>query len=766
VISIRHDARPPDGDCSSGCARSPTRAQIPYRCNRDAIDFAAISGNGTIVSMAARHTGEPRDARGPLDLTRVARNTSGAIVGIAKQEQSFQMSDRRAAEDDWASFVDSIEDYAILRLDVSGRVMSWNQGAQTIKGYSAHEVLGTHFSRFYSPADIAAQRPERELETAARQGRVEDDGWRIRKDGSRFWANVVITALRDGAGTVTGFANVTRDLSARAAVEERLRHSEERFRLLVEAVSDYAIYMLDPGGAVTTWNAGAHKLKGYLAEEIIGQNFSVFFHADDVEAGKPRLELETALRVGRFEEEGFRVRKDGTTFWANVVVTPVRGAGGKLLGFAKVTRDLTERVETERMARELIREQAARAAAQAAENHVRNAALAAQEAARRAEEANRVKDEFLATVSHELRTPLNAIVGWAALLRSRNSDPALIRGLDVIHRNAFAQNKIIDDILDVSRIITGKLRLDPRPVDLINIVRDAIEVMMPSLTAKHLSLTFDPPTYDCVLLADPERLQQVVWNLLSNAVKFSDAGGAVTITIERADDSFVLTVADSGRGIEPAFMPFVFDRFKQADSSVTRRVGGLGLGLAIVRHLVEMHGGEVRARSDGPGRGATFTITLPARAPISKPAAPPAEQPEQAPDTQLPRAASLHGQRVLVVDDEEDARELSRTVLNEAGADVQTASSAREAFALLQSYRPHVLVSDIGMPGEDGFSLIQRVRALPDGEGGNVAAVALTAFTRGQDKTRALAAGFDAHLSKPVHPDELTASVAALARRL
>jgi signal transduction histidine kinase/ActR/RegA family two-component response regulator len=449
-------------------------------------------------------------------------------------------------------------------------------------------------------------------------------------------------------------------------------------------------------------------------------------------------------------------------FWANVVVTPMRDAQGALLGFAKVTRDLSERIEAERVSRELLREQTARAAAQEAEQRIRNAADAAREAAQRAEEANRVKDEFLATVSHELRTPLNAIVGWATLLRNRNTDPSLARGLDVIHRNAFAQNRIIDDILDVSRIITGKLRLDLRQVDLVAIVREAIEVVLPSLVAKGITLSFAPPPRDFKLHADPERLQQVVWNLLSNAVKFSDPGARVTVTVSGTDERYTLAVRDTGRGIEPSFLPYVFDRFKQADSSVTRRVGGLGLGLAIVRHLVELHGGEVRAESEGSGTGSTFTISLPTRA--QEPQELDSEQPAPTVSEQAAREASdcLRDTRVLVIDDEEDALELARTVLVDAGADVRVADSAAAGLELVEAFQPHVLVSDIGMPGEDGYSLIQRVRELHVGRA--IPALALTAFTRGQDKARALSAGFTAHLSKPVNPDDLVHTVAHLAR--
>jgi PAS domain S-box-containing protein len=653
-----------------------------------------------------------------------------------------------------ALLIESVEDYAIFTLGPDGRIASWNRGAQKLKGYSSQEIIGQHFSKFYPAEDLARGKPARELEIASEEGRVEDEGWRVRKDGSLFWANVIITALRDERGETRGFAKITRDLTARRAADEQLRRSEERFRLLVEAVGDYAIYMLDPEGRVATWNTGAQNLKGYTAREIIGESFAAFFPEADVRAGKPMLELEEALKHGRFEEEGYRVRKDGTRFWANVVLAPVRDAAGQLLGFTKVTRDLTQRLEAERVARELVREQAVRAQAEADEARLR-------EAVQRAEQASRVKDEFLATVSHELRTPLNAILGWASLLRARNPESAMAQGVEVIHRNALAQSKIIEDILDVSRIITGKLRLDVRPADLVVIVQEAIEVVRPSALAKQLSIDFASTAEVCTVMVDPERLQQVIWNLLSNAVKFSERGGCITVAMQSSVSEVVLSVTDRGAGIEPAFLPFVFDRFQQADSSSTRRVGGLGLGLAIVRHLVELHGGRAEAKSKGPGTGATFRVTLPNRAlvDVKTPARAGAGTP---PHTTDAAAARLSGTRVLVVEDERDGRELLEAVLTSAGAEVATAASAAEGLDLLQRFRPHVLVSDIGMPEEDGYSLIQRVKALP-GSAASIPSIALTAFTRAQDKTKALAMGFTTHVSKPVNPDDLVITVANLA---
>jgi PAS domain S-box-containing protein len=661
-----------------------------------------------------------------------------------------QPNPRPASFDPWRLVIESVRDYAIFVLDPDGRVMTWNPGAEAIKGYSADEIVGQHFSKFYPASDIEAGKPDLELAIAQRDGRVEDEGWRLRKDGSRFWANVVITALREPNGELYGFAKVTRDLSMRQEVEETLRRSEERFRVLVESVDDYAIYMLDPAGRITTWNRGAENLKGYKAAEVLGKSIRTFFTEEDQRAGKPERELETAKGEGRFEEEGFRVRKDGSRFWANVVVTPIYDGQGRHMGFAKVTRDLTARLAAQQTELDLAREQAARTAAEQAEIVVREAAEAAVQ-------ANRVKDEFLATVSHELRTPLSAILGWASVLNTVELEPSVQRAVSAIQRNALAQKKIIEDILDVSRIITGKLHLDLRPLDLVAIMREAVEVIRPSLSAKQMSLDFASDSPHCIVLGDSDRLLQIAWNLLSNAVKFSKQGGGITVSVRRQAGMVDVSVVDTGSGIDPEFLPSVFDRFMQADSSSTRRHGGLGLGLAIVRHLVELHGGEVEALSAGLGQGATFTFSLPLR--------PSQGQGESVKSrgTDLYAAmaeGALHALRVVVVDDEEDSRELACIVLARAGAEVRTASSASEAFAAVRAFKPHVLVSDIAMPDEDGYSLLRRVMALDALEGGGIPAVALTAYASESDRAKALATGFRAHIAKPLQPDALVTAVA------
>jgi signal transduction histidine kinase/ActR/RegA family two-component response regulator len=382
-----------------------------------------------------------------------------------------------------------------------------------------------------------------------------------------------------------------------------------------------------------------------------------------------------------------------------------------------------------------------------------------------AESANRLKDEFLSTVSHELRTPLTAIKGWAAMLRAGRLDAAQVdRALETIERNAMSQKQIIDGLLDVSRIITGRMCLDVAPLKLGSVIEAAIEAVHPAAEAKgiHLSAMLDSTAE--TVWGDAERLQQVVWNLLSNAVKFAPKGGHVEVRLERADSHVEIAVADNGRGIKPEFLPYVFERFRQEDSGMNRQQGGLGLGLAIVRHLVELHGGTVHAASDGPDKGATFTVSLPIAAarPVS-----PEELRAKAPGGKLApeNPPSLAGVRALFVDDEADARELIAMMLAHGGAEVRTAVSATEALAACDEWRPDVLISDIGMPGEDGYTLIKKLRARESERGGHIPAIALTAYGRREDCLRALSVGYERHIPKPVEPDELLTVVASLANR-
>lgn len=518
--------------------------------------------------------------------------------------------------------IDRVVDYAIFALDPHGNILTWNAGAERLKGYTADEIVGKHFSIFYPPESLAAGRPAEELEIAQKEGRVEDEGWRVRKDGTRFWANVLITALRDDDGKLLGFAKVTRDLTKRRADEEELRQSEQRFRLLVQSVQDYAIFMLDPDGYVATWNEGAQRIKGYSAEEIIGQHFSVFYPPED--AGKPARELEVAARTGKYEEEGWRVRKDGSRFWASVVITAIHDSSGRLAGFAKITRDLTERrAAYDRAisdARRLATEEAARNAAEQRERELQElteelSAQAEELALQRehAEAANRVKSEFLAAMSHELRTPLNAIGGYAQLIQLGLSGPVTdeqMKQLDRVQRSQQHLLNVINDILNFSRMEAGRITYDIHPMP----VRDALDSVAPIIEpmAGGLGISLQVGTCgpDAVALADRSKVEQILINLLSNAVKFTESGGTIELTCGANDKGIWLKVRDTGVGIPAEHIDTIFAPFEQVGRTLASPKEGTGLGLTISRDLARGMGGDLTAESK-IGEGSTFTLILP-----------------------------------------------------------------------------------------------------------------------------------------------------------
>jgi PAS domain S-box-containing protein len=669
------------------------------------------------------------------------------------------------SEERFRLLVESVMDYGIFMLDPDGRITSWNAGAERVHGYQSDEVLGKHVSTFFAPEDVAAAKCEQLLTTAREKGRVEDEGWRVRKDGTRFWVNEVITAVRDERGAFIGFGSVCRDLTERRRAEEDLRRSDERLRLLVASVKDYAIFVLDPSGHVASWNPGAERLKGYKSSEIIGQHFSRFYPEADVRAGKCEMELKVAQQEGRFEDEGWRIRKDGTRFWANVVITPVHDSEGTLIGFAKVTRDLSERKRHEEERITLARAEEARRVAEENQAHARALAEDLSRARDKAEEATRLKDEFLATVGHELRTPLSAILGWGRMLQNGQLNAVkTTRAIDAIVRNAVAQNQIVDDLLDVSRIIAGQLRLDIDLVDIGQVITAALDSVRAAADAKNVAIEALVTPEAGTIKGDFGRLQQVMWNLLNNAVKFTPQGGRVYVSVRRAAAMVEIEVADTGQGISRAFLPRVFDRFTQQEGSNTRKAGGLGLGLAIVKHLVELHGGTVTAHSDGEGLGATFIVCLPlapARLMTPTSSMPAAGLPAE----QITFPAELKGLKVLVVDDEPDARALVQSVLEDGGAIVTVAKNAAEGLTAIAAALPDVIVSDIGMPEADGYEFMRRLRQLPREQGGRIPAVALTAYARADDRRKALLAGFQNHAAKPVDPQELVVVVANLAGR-
>ena len=513
--------------------------------------------------------------------------------------------------------VESVQDYAIFALDPRGYILSWNAGAQRFKGYTADEIIGKHFSIFYPQAKIDEGFPQKELEVAGREGRFEDEGWRIRKDGSRFWANVVITALRSETGELVGYAKVTRDLTERRVAEEALRESEERFRLLVQGVQDYAIFMLDEDGNVATWNVGAERIKGYTAEEIIGRHFSIFHSPDDVAAGKPDRELQIAIAEGKYQEDGWRYRKDGTRFWANVQITPLYSAKGTLRGFGKVTRDLTERREAERRAVEdakrVTTEEMARHAAEQRQRELSVLADRLSSQARELEVANHAKAQFLASMSHELRTPLNAIGGYVDLLimgvRGKINSEQL-QDLERIRKSQQHLLGIITDILNFSRAEAGQLTYEIEDVPLWQVMSSVMQMIAPQAAMKEIAL--EPPVCprDLIAHVDRSKVEQILLNLLSNAVKFTSSGGIISVRCESPPDSVSIVVKDTGAGIPEDQLDKVFDPFVQVGRSLTSAQQGTGLGLAISRDMAIAMQGSITVDST-LGEGSTFTLTLP-----------------------------------------------------------------------------------------------------------------------------------------------------------
>jgi PAS domain S-box-containing protein len=500
--------------------------------------------------------------------------------------------------------------------------------------------------------------------------------------------------------------------------------------------SDDAIVSKDLNGIIRSWNAAAERMFGYSADEIIGRPIQTIIPAD-----RQTEEDDIIGRIRRGEKvdhfHTVRRAKDGRMVDVSLTVSPVRDTTGRVVGASKIARDITEQK---------------RAVAE------RDRLLEAERVARsEAERASRVKDDFVAMVSHELRTPLNAILGWTDLMARGRSDPAVIeRGLDVIGRNTRLQVQLISDLLDISRITAGKLELDTESVDLRAIVTTAVETIEQEARAKGVELVAELEAAPGLVSGDPSRLQQIFWNLLSNAIKFTPRGGHVWVSLRFGSGTAEIEVSDDGRGIRPDFLPFVFDRFHQADRSITRRFGGLGLGLSIVKHLVELHGGSVRAESAGEGQGARFVVTFPFSVAASRTAGWRRLDSSVAADP----GVSLADVCLLVVEDEVDTLDFVSQLLESHGATVLTARNAEEALALLRHERPDVLVSDIGLPEVDGYQLIQQVRREVPG-GYDLPAIALTAYARSEDRMRALRAGYQAHIAKPVEPGELIATIAS-----
>ncbi|MCE9604282.1 MAG: response regulator [Planctomycetia bacterium] len=549
--------------------------------------------------------------------------------------------------------------------------------------------------------------------------------------------------LTDIVNPLEFIATIRALLRAREA-ERALRESEVRFQSLVRNVQEYAIFTSNPRGTITSWNEGVQRILGYRRDDFTDQPYSIVFATEE----EAKSDLQSAAEQGAFSYERWHERNDGSRFFASGSVTAIYDEEKNLLGFTTIVRDVTERKETE---------------------EERSRLLAAEQSARRdAETANRLKDEFLATLSHELRTPLTAILGWTQLFKISELSPSEVQtGMDVIDRNAKAQAQLIEDLLDVSRIISGKLRLNVEIVEMASVLDAAVEAVRSAADGKRIQIIriVDPGAGP--IMGDSGRLQQIIWNLLSNAIKFTPKSGKVTLRLRRVESQVEISVQDDGQGIAPEFLPYVFDRFRQADASTMRMQGGLGLGLAIVRHLTELHGGSVHADSRGIGLGSTFTVRLPIVAVTHdvEPRDVVANETSRFEHAALERMPDLTGLKILVVDDERDSREILSRILRRCGADTEIAPSAQGGVEAFNASRPDIIISDICMPGEDGYMFIRRVRAAEGPNKANVPAVALTAFARADDRRKALLAGYQVHLAKPVIPSELIAVVASLSGR-
>ncbi|HEU4404528.1 MAG TPA: response regulator [Polyangiaceae bacterium] len=541
--------------------------------------------------------------------------------------------------------------------------------------------------------------------------------------------NVVYEPMLDARGRPEGVLSFGVEVTDQVLARRRVEASERAYRELADSLP-LMVWVDRPDSTVEYLNARWRELTGQPGLQM---DWRAALHPEDAEAALATWAA-AAARGEPFEAQ-YRLRaRDGTYRWFLGRSVPVRDAAGEVSKWIGSATDIHDQKQAER----------------------------------RAEDANRAKDQFLSVASHELRTPLNAILGWASMLRAGSLDaPTRERAIAAIDRNARAQAQLVDDILDVSRIISGKLRLDLAPIDPARVVEAALDVVRPAAAAKGVRLEARLGPDAGTLSGDAARLQQIVWNLLSNAVKFTPEGGRVDVRLRRDDAHVELAVADTGEGIDPAFLPHVFEHFRQADSSATRPHGGLGLGLAIVKHLVELHGGRVEARSEGPGRGSAFAVRIPLAPPRPPSIAPPPPAVAAAArrdEARLSCPPGLDALRVLVVDDDRDAREALRSVLEPCGVEVTTAASAAEALARFRERPPDVLVSNVGLPRDDGYALIRQVRALPPAAGGRTPAVALTAYARSEERMRALVEGFSNHLPKPVEPQELLAVLASLAR--
>jgi PAS domain S-box-containing protein len=645
----------------------------------------------------------------------------------------------------------------ILAFDRDYRFIGWNKAMELISGINRQDVLGRSAFEIFPFLEKTGEDKYFREALAGRSATSENRPYAVPQTGREGFFEAYYSPLRDEQNEVVGGISIVRDITERKEADEKVRDAHQRLTFHVEN-SPLAVIEWDTDFRVSRWSESAVRLFGWSAAEVLGKHVAdwQFVFSEDLGSvtqltNKQRagVELQSVLRNRNH-------RKDGSILHCEWYNSVLNDDSGKLVSVLSLVLDVTARRQAEEeRGRLLVRERQAR---------------------KEAEDADRLKDEFLATLSHELRTPLTSILGWASLIRSGDvSEDSYAVGLETIERNARLQARLIDDLLDVSRIITGNLRLELHPIDLAPVIEAAKDAVHPAAEAKEIQIQMALDSAGCLIKGDPSRLRQVVWNLLLNAIKFTPRGGRVSVALSCVNSSLQLRVGDSGEGIESQFLPHVFDRFRQAEGSMSRRQGGLGLGLAVVRHLVELHGGSVAAESPGKGLGATFTVELPlAPAPPMATVEPQVDQISSATAEQTNLAAwqprrdsalRLDGLLVLVVEDDDDARSLISIMLERCGAQVTLASSAAEAMQSFVAAQPDVIVSDIGMPDEDGYALIGKVRERSPEQGGLTPAIALTGYATGKDQERAISAGYHLHIAKPIEQVELVTAIARLVKK-
>jgi PAS domain S-box-containing protein len=696
----------------------------------------------------------------------------------------------------------------ILAFDRGCRYIAWNRAMERISGVPCEEVLGKNAFELFP---FLKETGEDRCFFAALGGEStvsENRPYMVPETGRKGFFKGYYSPLRDQQEQIVGGIAIIRHITEQKRAQDAAHDAYQRMIFHVEN-SPLAIIEWDADFRVSSWSESAERLFGWHAEEVIGKHVGEWHFVFDEDADAV-AQVTDKQRIGEQVRGVLRNRnytKDGAVLYCEWYNSVLRDDAGNLVSVLSLVLDVTARkIAEEERAALLVREREAR---------------------RQAQESDRLKDEFLATLSHELRTPLTSILGWATLIRTGELEPASFeRGIETIERNARSQARLIDDLLDVSRIITGNLRLDVRPVDLVPVVEMAKDGLLPTAEAKRIALQTEFQLERCTVKGDPNRLRQVVWNLLLNAIKFTPRGGSVLVGLKCVGPYVRLQVSDTGEGIAPEFLPYVFDRFRQAEGSVTRKQGGLGLGLAVVRHLVELHGGNVSAESRGKGLGSTFTVDLP----LAEESRDLNHSEDKRVDTELQASTSavdssnIAGVRVLLIEDDDDSRRLLALMLKRQGAKVTAVSSSSEALHVLApaaapvtagnpqfastsdsdavdpaairpgvknpisddqfrdisetgsqnvpsavaagatGRRPDIIISDIGMAEEDGYELMRKVRALRREQGGLVPAIALTGYATRKDRDRAMAVGYQLHLAKPVEPADLVAAIASLVK--